>query len=174
MEADMPQTMCFQELSEILGNCIGKNEISHLIYEQISFVFFVIAISAEPLVVFLLFLQLLQPLDETLHQRQSPQAGLGLGPVGLDENVLTFNICTGDNVPDRQRSSLKVDCVPPQAQYFAAAQSIKCRKLDDQFQTTTSGRLEQLLHLLGGIVRGHILLQLWPLYLVYWVAGNKI
>ena len=33
VEADMSQTMCFQELSKILGNCIGKNEISHLIYE---------------------------------------------------------------------------------------------------------------------------------------------
>ena len=33
VEADMPQTMCFQELSKILGNCIGKNEIAHLIYE---------------------------------------------------------------------------------------------------------------------------------------------
>ena len=61
----MAQTMCFQELTKILGNCIGKNEVAHLIYEQISFVFFVIAVSAEPLVVFLLLLQLLQPLSET-------------------------------------------------------------------------------------------------------------
>ena len=33
VEADMSQAMCFQELSKALGNCIGQDEISHLIYE---------------------------------------------------------------------------------------------------------------------------------------------
>ena len=142
VEPNFPQAMCFEELSKALGNCIGQDEIAHLIHKQVPFVFFVITVSAEPLVVFLLLLQLLQPLGKACHQWQSPQAGLGLGPVSLYQNVLAFNVRTGDNVTDGQRSSFKADGVPPQAQYFAAAQSIKCRKLDDQFQTTASGHLK--------------------------------
>ena len=92
MEPDMPQPVVLQQLGKPFGHCVGKDEVSHLIHEQVALVLSVIAVAAEFLVVLLLRLQVPQPLGEPRHQGQGPQTGLGLGSVRLDKDMFSIKI----------------------------------------------------------------------------------
>ena len=174
MEADLPQAVIGQQLGKAVGHCVGQDEIAHLVHEQIALVLLVVAVAAELLVVGLLLFQRPQPLGKAGHQRQGAQAGLGLGPVGLHQDVFALQVGAGHDVADGQGTGLKVHRVPPQAQHLAPAQPVEGCELDDQFQPVPPGGFEELLHLLGGVVGGQVLLGLGALHLVHRVAGDQI
>ena len=113
VEADLPQTVVSQQPGKSVGHCVGQDEIAHLVHEQVALVLLVVAVAAQLLVVGLLLFQRPQPLGETGHQRQGAQAGLGLGPVSLHQDVFALQVGAGHNMANSQGTGLEVYGVPP-------------------------------------------------------------
>ena len=174
VKAYFPQAVLLQQLGEVVSDDIGQDKVSHLIHEQVALEFLIVAVAAEFLVVLLLFLQRPQPLGKALYQWKGSQAGFGLGPVRLDKQVLSLHAGSGHRVADGEGSRREVNGVPPQAQHLTPPQPVEGRELDDKFQPVPTGGFKQLLHLLGGVVGGHVPFWFGPLHLVHRVAGDEV
>ena len=112
--------------------------------------------------------------QSVIRQQQRPQAGFCLCAIRLHQNLLTVDVGRCDDMADGQCSRVQIDRDPAQAQYLASAQPVECRELNDQLQSVPPRSGEQLLHLLGSVASGHILLYLRALHLVHRIAGNEI
>ena len=174
MEADLPQAMAFQKLCKCPGHIIRQNEVSHLIHEQISFKFPIVAVAAELLVSGLLRFKLPQAIGESGDKRQRAQTGFCFGTVGLHQDALPVNADVRHDMADGQRTGFKIHRFPPQAQHFPSAQPIKGRELNDEFQLMSARRLKQLLQLLSRVIGRQIFLRLGTFHLVHRIARNQI
>lgn len=73
----------------------------------------------------LLLFFLEQQLPELRHERKRPHAGLRLGRIRHNLDVLAVKVARRDSVPDRDGIGIEVDGVPLEAEHLAAAQTIR-------------------------------------------------
>ena len=74
VKPNVPQIVTFQNLAEVLRNRIWIEDSTHGINKDIAVVFAVVTISADTLVLFLLFFQFQKFFSEVTHQRERTKA----------------------------------------------------------------------------------------------------
>ena len=91
VQADVPQPLFPQQLTEAVGDIAGFEDVAHLVNEDIAQVFLVVAVAADLPVSLLLIPEGEKLCLELPHQRQRAEAGFGLGAVGLIELQLSVH-----------------------------------------------------------------------------------
>ena len=136
VEADAAQAVSLQHEAEIARQIFRLHPAAHLVDADVAFVAADVGIPAKPPVFRLLCLEPGQQLANGRGQGQRAPAGLGLGGVPRDDGVLSVHVAAGHRVLNGEGALRKVDGVPLQPEYLAAAQAVEGgqlhRGLDEQ------------------------------------------
>ena len=140
VEPDMGQVVLFQQLMEGVAYIVGGVGVPVLPGEHIVVVY---VIPAEVVAVVLLLLkQDFEQSNRIVCQRKAAEAGCVL------RFVLLHDLRDpGHGVPYGQRLHRKVDAVPFQAQYLAAAQAVQRGDIDDRVEALVLNSGQQVAHL---------------------------
>ena len=146
VESDMRQVVLLQQLVEGVAYIIGGIGVPVLPGEHIVVGYVVLAIMVA--VVLLLLKQDFEQPHRIVGQRKTAEAGCIFG------FVLLHDLCDpGDGVPYGQRLHRKVDAVPFQPQYLAAAQAVQRGDIDDGVEAFVLDGGQQVAHLCFGVER---------------------
>ena len=107
VKADLPQSVLLQEPPERFGDPVRFKELSHLIHENVSVVFVIVAVAADALVYRLLFLQSHEPFLELTDKRHGAKTGIRFRFVRLNEDPFAVQFGTRHGVPYRDRAALE-------------------------------------------------------------------
>ena len=146
MEPDMGQVVLFQQLVEGVAYIVGGVGVPVLPCEYVVVVYVVLAIMIA--VVLLLLKQDFEQPHRIVCQGKATEAGCVLGLVLLHD---LRDPCHG--VPYGQRLHRKVDAVPFQPQYLAAAQAVQRGDIDDRVEALVFNGGQQVAHLRFGVER---------------------
>ena len=146
MEPDMGQVVLLQQLVEGVAHIVGGVGVPVLPGEHIVVVYVVLAIMVA--VVLLLLKQDFEQSHRIVCQGKAAEAGCVFGFVLLHDLR-----DPGDGVPYGQRLHRKVDAVPFQPQYLAAAQAVQRGDIDDRVEALVFNGGQQVAHLRFGVER---------------------
>lgn len=146
MKPDMGQVVLLQQLVEGVAHIVGGVGVPVLPGEHIVVVYVVLA-EVVSLNLFLLKQDLEQP-HRIICQGKAAEAGCVLRLVLLHDLR-----DPGHGVPYGQRLHRKVDAVPFQAQYLAAAQAVQRGDVDDGVEALVLDGGQQVSHLCFGVER---------------------
>ena len=140
VKPDVGQVVLLQQLVEGVAHVVGGVGMPVLPGEHVVVVYVVLAEVVA--VVLLLLKQDLEQPHRIVGQRKTAEAGCVLG------FVLLHDLCDPrDGVPYGQRLHRKVDAVPFQAQYLAAAQAVQRGDVDDGVEAFVFDGGQQIAHL---------------------------
>ena len=146
VKPDMGQVVLLQQLVEGVAHIVGGVWVPVLPGEHIVVVY---VIPAEVVAVVLLLLkQDFEQSNRIVCQRKAAEAGCVLGLVLLHDLR-----DPGHGVPYGQRLHRKVDAVPFQPQYLAAAQAVQRGDIDDRVEALVFDGGQQVAHLRFGVER---------------------
>lgn len=130
MQTDDAQVVLFKNPLEAVRQRVRLQPFPDLIHADVVQIVRAVGAPAEPAVVLLLLFFLEQQLPEFRHKRKRPHAGLRLGRICHNLNVLAVKVARRDGMPDRDGIGIEVDGVPLEAEHLAAAQTIEGSQLD--------------------------------------------
>ena len=125
---------------------MGLDEITDFVDANIPRILFVVRLSAEALVVFLLCLNSKQPILDERHERKGSHTGLGFGCIRCNENMFAVDVHRGDSVTDDDGVVFKVNGIPFETDDLAASQTVESTEQNRQLQFGSLGNLKELVH----------------------------
>ena len=146
VKADVWQVVLLQQLVEGVAHVVGGIGVPVLPGEHVVVVYVVLAEVVA--VVLLLLKQDLEQPHRIVGQGKAAEAGCVLRLVFLHDLR-----DPGDGVPYGQRLHRKVDAVPFQAQYLAAAQAVQRGDVDNRVEAFVFDGGQQVAHLCFGVKR---------------------
>ena len=114
-----------------------------------------------------------QAVTDGRHKGQRPQTGFRFCTVCLHQNLFAVDGCLRDDVLDLQRVGFKVDGIPFQTQYLAAAQAVEGCQQNWNLQLGSLCDLCQSMNLIGAVIAAFERILLWTLDLIRRVGGDQ-
>ena len=118
VQADDTHVVLLQQSPETVGQRVGLETFSQFIDADVIQVFGAVGTPAELAVTSLFLLLSQQELPEAVYQGQRTHAGLGLGGISRNLQVLSIHVAGCDRMLDGQRISTEVNGRPPEPQTF--------------------------------------------------------
>ena len=166
MEPDMGQVVLLQQLVEGVTHIVGGVGVPVLPGKHVVVVYVVLAEVVA--VVLLLLEQDFEQPHRIVGQRKTAEAGCVLRLVLLHDLR-----DPGHGVPYGQRLHRKVDAVPFQAQYLAAAQAVQRGDIDDRVEAFVFDGIQQVSHLRFRVERASKLRRVRHDHQIGWICLDQ-
>ena len=99
VEADMPQSLRFQQLTEVGTEISGIEDVAHHIHKHIAVIIVVVAVATDALVLLLLRFRLQKLFAQIGNERQGAEARLCFRSILFHSDIFAIDPCGGYNVP---------------------------------------------------------------------------